>query len=122
MKSRSIIGIVAACIAIAAGTMYVTMLRREVSRLTPKAEKFEAVCSLAKTALLVDRQRLDEPRLRDQMIDDFAGSRIGDGYVMLEWCVPNVAEPVAEVRRCASLRDYTCIERVFRAMEASIAQ
>lgn len=120
MKSITIVGVVAACIAATAATYINITLNKQVDRLAPKAEKFDAVCSLAKTALFLDRKRLDEPQLRDQMLDDFAGYRIGDGYVMLEWCVPNAAESVAEVRRCTSLRDYQCIERVFRAMEASI--
>lgn len=120
MRTRLIVGGVAACIGIAAALVYIIVLRREVDRLTPKAEKFDSICSLAQTALLVDRQRLEDPRLRDPMIADFAGSRIGDGYAMLEWCIPDVATPVAEIRRCAAAGDYRCIERTLRTMEESI--
>ena len=115
---RITVGILAAVVTLFCGIYAHVSLRNQIDRLAPKAEKFDAICSLAKTKLFLDRKRLDDPRLREPMLKDFAGYNIGDGYAMLEWCVPHAQERVAEVRRCTD--DYACVERVFRTMEASI--
>lgn len=84
-----------------------------------KAEKFDEVCSLAKSALRVDRNLLTfDTATRDRMLVNFANDDIGDGYVMLDWCVPYAAMYVAAVRACE--RNYPCVERMLATTEIAV--
>lgn len=121
--SRVWYGVGAAAIVVAILWVVVTGVgwSNRMAALEVKAAKFDTVCGLVKSALHTDRNLLtfDVPT-RDRMIANFGGDRIGDGFEMLDWCVPHVREFVAELRRCSGLRDYECVGRVLDAMELSI--
>ena len=122
MKTATIV-IIVACTCVLASAVFTTIsLKREVRQLEPKAKKYDEVCGYVKSALHTDRNLLTfDKNTHDRMLADFAGNHIGDGMQMLDWCVPNVKEFVSEIRRCDGLNDDACIDRVFQAMEKSIA-
>lgn len=92
-----------------------------IAQLETKAEGFDEVCSLTRSALRVDRNLLAfETATRDRMLVNFANDTIGDGYVMLDWCIPNAAWHVAVVRACA--RNYACATSALGVMETAVVR
>jgi len=69
-----IVGIVAFCVAGAAGTYVNIKLKKQVDQLEPKAKKYEEICGAVKAALRTDRSMIhdtDDPAwLTPQQIED----------------------------------------------------
>lgn len=90
------------------------------ARIERAESRMAEVCGLVKSALRVDRNILTayaEP-YRERTLAQFATDRIGDGYQMLDWCVPHTAMRVATVRACEL--NYECASSALLAMETAV--
>lgn len=98
-----------------------TAHRNKLAPLEAKAKKFDEVCLYVKSSIKTDRLIIQrEPMNRKQVVANFAGLRVGDGYQMLDWCVPHAKEFVAEFQRCQGNDDLECMERVLSGMEMTV--
>jgi len=121
VKQRIVLSVIVVGLVVAAFALLRSHYRDQVAQLEPRAKKFDDICGLAKSAIFVDRTMLKTEDDRKLLFSKFAGHYIGDGFAMLQWCIPNVETFVDEFRRCQNIDDYKCLDRVLESMSAAIA-